>query len=80
MRKLRQLKAWASDFTCSECGAKLTYYHGIMSKKNATRDMPTYDPKISWSGYTVGWFVGIRNKEICPECVEIKEHAGIFYK
>ena len=69
MRKLRQIKVWISDFTCTKCGAKITMYHGHeTSKVKAIKDIPIADPKIPWSGRWNGWFIGKRNKELCPIC------------
>jgi len=69
MRKLRQIKVWCSDITCCKCGRKNTLYHGVETDRSrALRDIPTYDPNISYSGVVNGWFVGLKGKEMCPIC------------
>jgi hypothetical protein len=68
MRKLRQVKAWVSDFTCTQCKAKITMHHGVLTKKDALVDVPTYDPKIHYSGTWNGWFVGKKGGELCWRC------------
>lgn len=60
MRQLIQKKIWCSKITCSSCGNKVQFTHGSMNKKNAILDLPSN----SWNG----WFVAIKNKELCPLC------------
>lgn len=68
MRKLRKVTAWVSDITCTKCKAKVTMHHGEVTKKDAKADVPTYDPKIPYSGIWNGWFVGGKGQELCPNC------------
>lgn len=69
MRKLRQIKTWVSDFTCTKCGTTdVMYHHGFSSKKEAIKDIPTYTREIPFSGTWNGWFVGKKGEELCPLC------------
>lgn len=56
-------------------GFRFYMSHGECSKKNALRDIPTIAPKIAWSGTWNGWFIGKRDKELCPNCFAEKMNA-----